>query len=175
MKKLLVLDLDETLIRATKTVTASYDFKIGDFFVNRRSYLNEFLTFCNDNFELVVWTSSTKNYAEEIVHNIFFNINISFLLTREDCVQFRDLNKDEIIWIKDLKKLKRKGYCLDNILVVDDSPEKLQRNYGNLIRVKPFFGEEDNELFLLKKYLKILEKKENFRKIDKRNWKHTIS
>ena len=175
MEKLLVLDLDETLIHATNKVVDSYDFKVGDFFVNKRRYLDEFLSFCNDNFDVIVWTSSTKNYAEEIIHNIFYDTNISLLLTREDCVQFRDVNKDEIIWIKDLKKLKRKGYSLDNILVVDDSPEKLQRNYGNLIRVQAFFNEEDDELLLLTKYLKIIKKEKNFRKIDKRDWKNIIS
>ena len=174
MKKLLVLDLDETLIHATKKVVDSYDFKVGDFFVNKRSYLDEFLSFCNNNFDVVVWTSSTKNYAEEIVHNIFGDTNILFLLVREDCVQFRDVNKDEIVWIKDLKKLKRKGYSLDNILVVDDSPEKLQRNYGNLIRVKPFFDKKDDELLLLKEYLKQIINEKNIRNIEKRNWKNKM-
>ena len=101
--------------------------------------------------------------------------NVSILLSREDCVQTRDLNTDEIVWIKDLKKLKRKGYCLDNILVIDDSPEKLQRNYGNLIRIKPFYGDADDELLLLQKYLETILHEVNFRKIEKRNWRNKIS
>ena len=174
MKKLLVLDLDETLIHATKEVVESYDFKVGDFFVNKRSHLDEFLSFCNENFDIVVWTSSTKNYADKIIDNIFPDNHLSLLLTREDCVQFRDISKDEIVWIKDLKKLKRRGHSLDNIVVVDDSPEKLQRNYGNLIQVKPFFSGEDDELLLLKEYLKQIINEENIRNIEKRNWKNKM-
>jgi len=175
MKKIVVLDLDETLIYARKNDVNTYDFKVGDFLVNKRSYLNEFLSFCNENFEVIIWTSSSKNYAEEIVHNIMDEKNVSILLSREDCVQTRDLNTDEIVWIKDLKKLKRKGYCLDNILVIDDSPEKLQRNYGNLIRIKPFYGDADDELLLLQKYLETILHEVNFRKIEKRNWRNKIS
>jgi len=175
MKKLLVLDLDETLIHATTTFTDEYDFNVADYFVYKRTHLEEFLNFCNEYFEIGIWTSSTQDYAEKIVKNIIGDNKFSFLRTRKDCVQIRDIDKDEFVWIKDLKKLKKKGYDLDKILVIDDSPEKLQRNYGNLIQIKPFFGERDDELLLVKMYLETIMYEKNYRVIEKRNWRSKVT
>ena len=171
MKKLVILDLDETLIYATKTSVGSEYFKVGDYFVYRREHLDDFLEFCNEYFQVGIWTSSTKNYAHKIVEEIATNIDISFIFSRESCVVTRDLERDTIVYIKDLKKIKRKGFNLDNVLVVDVSPEKLQRNYGNLIKVKPFFGEKDDELLQLRKYLQNILDVSNFRTLEKRYWK----
>jgi NLI interacting factor-like phosphatase len=56
--------------------------------------------------------------------------------------------------------------------MVDDSPEKLIRNYGNLVRVAPFFGNKtDEELLLLMGYLKELKNVDSIRTLDKRGWK----
>jgi len=74
-------------------------------------------------------------------------------------------------YIKDLAKLKRKGYCLEQMIMVDDTPQKLERNYGNLVRVKEWLGNtEDNELLLLKKYLTDLKDINNIRQVEKRGW-----
>lgn len=70
-QKLLVLDLDETLIYATEErLEAEPDFAVGQYYVYKRPFLKEFLEFCFDNFEVAIWTSSTRNYAEGIVKNI---------------------------------------------------------------------------------------------------------
>ena len=50
--------------------------------------------------------------------------------------------------------------------MLDDSPEKLSVNYGNLLKVKPFYGNKnDDELLCVMKYLSFLEKKQNVRMI----------
>ena len=55
---------------------------------------------------------------------------------------------------KDVKKVKRLGYDARRILMVDDSPVKLSRNYGNAIYVRPFEGcLADDELPRLAAYL----------------------
>ena len=172
MKKLLILDLDETLIHATEYPQSDYDFVVGQYKVFKRAYLKEFLEFCSETFEVAIWTSSTENYAEEIVAEILpKGFKFAFMWSRNRCTPTKDYSSDEIIWVKDLKKVKRQGYALENIIVVDDSPEKLKKNYGNLIRIKPFFEESDDELFLLKNYLKTLVDVENIRSIEKRNWR----
>ncbi len=77
--------------------------------------------------------------------------------------------------LKDLKKVKKKGYNLNQILVIDDTPKKLSRNYGNHIKIKPFVGDpNDQELLLLEKYLITLKSAPNVRTIEKRGWQNTI-
>ena len=78
-------------------------------------------------------------------------------------------------WVKDLKKVRKQGYALEHVLVVDDSREKLERNYGNHIPVQPFEGaRDDDELLLLVDYLKQLESVPNVRCIDKRGWRKEV-
>lgn len=81
----------------------------------------------------------------------------------------------ERYYIKDLSKIK-KLYKLEKVLMVDDLPIGLQRQYGNLIRVNPFTGnDEDQELKYLEKYLIDIKDELNFRTIEKRNWIDSIS
>ena len=71
-----------------------------------------------------------------------------------------------------LKKLKRAGYSLESVLVIDDSPEKHVRNYGNLIRVRPFVGDaNDSELRHLLPFLNWIRFRDDVRQIEKRNWR----
>ena len=82
-----------------------------------------------------------------------------------------DPERREKVWVKDLRKVKRKGHDLDRVLIVDDEPAKLTRNYGNAIYVTPFEGNpNDSELPLLLKYLERLWHTRNFRAIEKRGW-----
>ena len=64
---------------------------------------------------------------------------VSLALSRERCIQRFSGESQELDYVKDLKKVSRKGYHLDRVLIVDDSPEKLERNYGNAIYTWPFF------------------------------------
>ncbi len=60
--------------------------------------------------------------------------------------------------------------------MIDDSPEKLSKHYGNLIRVTPFAGDQsDDELQLLTQYLKSLATVPNVRLVEKRGWHNIIS
>ena len=64
-KILVVLDLDETLIHATKNeLGRKADFQIFDYHVYKRPYLNEFLTEINEHFLLAVWSSASDDYVE---------------------------------------------------------------------------------------------------------------
>lgn len=60
--------------------------------------------------------------------------------------------------------------------MIDDTPEKLSRNYGNLVRVSPFERSlVDTELFYLQKYLPSLAIVENVREVEKRGWYQKIN
>jgi hypothetical protein len=61
----------------------------------------------------------------------------------------------------------------EEILVVDDTPQKAERNYGNYIQVTEWEGDQgDNELLLLKEYLATLVAVPNLRLVEKRGWRN---
>lgn len=171
---LLILDLDETLIYATESpLKKKHDFTVGNYFVYKRPYLDIFLATCFNWFEVAIWTSSSPDYAKEITNNLLLNSQeLKFIWASDRCTTCYDFETVTYYWSKNLKKVKRQGYQLEKIICVDDSPEKHQKNYGNLVKVKPFFGsDDDNELNYLLRYLDIIKQCDNVRKIDIKNWK----
>src|SRR5262249_54672810 len=139
-------DLDETLLHATPVPFAQpADFRVGDYFAYRRPFLADFLAAVSDWYDLAVWTSSSAGYAHCVVAQLFAGPDaLRFVWARERCTPRYHPELLDYYWIKNLDKLKRKGYRLDRVLVVDDSPEKLSRHYGNLVRVQPFEGDPDD-------------------------------
>ena len=100
---------------------------------------------------------------------------LEFIWSREQCTQRIDPETGQLFWLKNLKKVKNRGHDLDRVLMIDDSPEKLQKNYGNHLLVRPFLGDEaDNELLYLKKYLESIRDSHNIRSLDKRRWRNKI-
>lgn len=91
-KKTIVLDLDETVIFTTqeKEDNVSYDleftidtnFKEEFFYTTYRPHLKKFIKYIEANFNIIVWTSSTSDYAKIIVDNIFNKKDI-IVLARE--------------------------------------------------------------------------------------------
>jgi RNA polymerase II subunit A small phosphatase-like protein len=172
--KVLILDLDETLVYAAETpLNRQADFRVGPFHVYKRPYLDAFVSTSLSWFTVAVWTSSSKIYADAVVERLFPDpARLAFLWTKNRCTRKRLFELDETVWVKDFKKLKAKGYSLEKVLVVDDSPEKHQRNYGNLISVSEYQGQPgDDELPALLKYLEALGRVENVRSVDKRQWR----
>lgn len=178
IKKLLILDIDETLIYATAaSLPRQADFLVGQYHIYKRPFLNVFLKNCLDWFEVAVWTSSTPSYAIAIVSAIFENPkNLSFVWASDRCTVAYDVEWFEYYNRKNLKKVKRKGYRLESIIAVDDTPQKWERSYGNLVRVNPFEGEEtDDELKYLLLYLDQLRYEENIRSVEKRFWRNRLT
>jgi RNA polymerase II subunit A small phosphatase-like protein len=101
---------------------------LGSFHVYKRPHLNEFLQFAANEFDVGVWTSAGAEYANGIVEAIFTNAAPLFLYSSEHCTLCRDLSTGKYVAMKRLSKLKSKGYKLDHIIAVDDSPEKHKDN-----------------------------------------------
>jgi RNA polymerase II subunit A small phosphatase-like protein len=81
----------------------------------------------------------------------------------------------EAVYLKDLKKVARLGYPLERVLVVDDTPDKLARHYGNAIYLSAYEGSiEDTELPPLLRYLESIRHIENYRAIEKRGWRNRV-
>lgn len=175
--KLLVLDLDETLIYATEDVLEREpDFRAGPYSVYRRPYLEEFLAYCFANFEVGVWTTSTEAYAEAISQEIIVpEHRLSFLWSRDRCTWIFDEDLYERIQIKKLEKLRRRGYRPESIIVVDDSAAVWKQSYGNLITVNRYEGRlDDDDLKVLPHYLEMIKSSANVRAIDKRSWRSRV-
>ena len=176
-RKLLILDLDETLIYAAEVKLESEpNLLVGQYFVYKRPFVELFLKFCFDNFNVAVWTTATKSYAEEILKTILKDDQtLKFLWTRERCTLAFDEEEREHFFVKRMSKIRRCGYKLESVIVVDDSPNVWQDSYGNLVRVNKFEGDEkDDELKVLPLYLEKLLETPNIRKIEKRNWRNKV-
>jgi RNA polymerase II subunit A small phosphatase-like protein len=175
---LLVLDLDETLMHATeRPLLHAADHELPPYFLYRRPGLTEFIDTVSSGFRLAVWTSSSPGYARAVCQWIFPDPNrLEFVWASDRCTPTRDFDTDSWCQAKPLKKLKRLGYDLNRVLVVDDSPEKHTRNYGNLVQVAPFLGDpDDNELSHLAMYLTRLAAEPNVRRLEKRFWRRRLA
>ena len=176
--KLLILDLDETLIYATeKPLERRADFQTELYYVYKRPHVTEFLEFCREHFSVAVWTTAGAAFAEEVVEKVFpSGYPLEFLWSRERCTKVYDADELEHYLVKDLAKLKRKGYRLESTLIVDDTPRKLERHYGNLIGVTEWLGDaNDSELLILTEYLLELKEVSNVRNVEKRGWQRRFT
>lgn len=180
---LLILDMDETLLHTTDEyqLNDDYDFKIvfdeggwsskTTYFVRKRPYLNEFLDFAFNNFKVAVWTAGGKDYAAEALIKCGINLNaLEFFWTRDKCTIKTNLETGQYYGLKKLNKVKKLGWDLNNVLIVDDVRETASENYGNLIQIKPFYYGKDDELLKLIDYLKEIKNEPNYRRVEKRGW-----
>ncbi|MCG8648966.1 MAG: HAD family hydrolase [Pirellulales bacterium] len=176
-RALLVLDVDETLLHAAEApLQRLADFRCGPYFVFRRPHVREFLLECAELFQLAVWSSSSADYLNLVLaQTVPHEVPLAFVWSRNRCVQRYDGERHETYFVKDLKKVKRLGFDLARVLIVDDTPQKLERNYGNAVYVRPYFGDPgDNELPKLASYLRSLATVEDVRRIEKRGWRTSV-
>ena len=140
----LVLDLDETLISLQRDKNKNSNKAVLKF----RPGLIDFLTEMKKFYEIIVFTSASKEYGDQIENVIerekkFFD----FRLYRDHTISY---NND---YIKDISRI---GRPLDKILIVDNMPENFRLQKENGIWIKSFFGDdpEDDALLYLGDILK---------------------
>ena len=129
----LVLDLDETLISLDRNKTN----KKNKGLLKLRPGLFKFLSKIKKFYEIIVFTSGTKEYADQIMDLIeseekFFD----YRLYREHTLFY----KNE--FIKDISRI---GRPLDKIIIVDNLPQNFRLQKENGIEIKSFFGEDNND------------------------------
>lgn len=171
---LLILDLDETLVFATEeALSRPGDFLVGRYTVYRRPYLLAFLETVSEWYDLAVWSSGSPTYVAEIVERVFpSRESLHFVWASDRCTVRLHPELRDYYWVKDLKKVKRAGHRLERVLMLDDTPSKLERQYGNLLPVRPFTGDpDDTELRDVLPFLERLRDEENLRRIEKRFWR----
>ena len=159
-KKIILLDLDETLIHAEYPIKTAninkYDtiirFKSDDEYEELGIYLRtgvrQFLSFLNCHFNIAIFTASEKVYADTIIRYLDPNKNIfKFCLYRNHCINVNDL-----ICIKDLR-------IIDNIdikktVLIDNNIYSFSSQLNNGILINSFYDDKnDIELFNVLSYL----------------------
>jgi RNA polymerase II subunit A small phosphatase-like protein len=174
---LLIFDLDETLIHASKSALNHVaDFQLDTYFVYKRPYLKQVLIGLAQEFRLAIWSSAGDEYVTEVVRQIKPDtVTFEFTWGHSRCTQKYDPDTSSYFNLKNLKKVKRKGYSLKKTLIIDNTPAKVSANYGNAIYIQDFLGQsEDQELLMLKAYLLKIKDQENYTRLEKRFWRNLI-
>ena len=163
-KKCLALDLDETLIHSLRpefdyssagiqiTKYESLCFvspsgEIQDIAFIVRPFAIEFLKNLCDLYEIVIYTSSSAEYAESIAKVLDPEKKmIAAILSRKQCIQ------REGVSLKDLRLLK--GKDLSQVIIIDNTIAAFSGQVDNGIYIPSFWGEEaSNELEKIYKFL----------------------
>ena len=174
-RPLLILDIDETLIHGREEPLARFcEFRAGLYHIYERPHLSQFLQSVSELYDLACWSSATHDYLEIVVKAITNDLAapILFVWDRSRCTRRTDFTLQEEYFLKDLRKVKKKGYDLDRVLILEDEPRKVNRHFGNAVFVRPYVGAlDDDELLKLAAYLKSIASVPNFRALEKRNWR----
>jgi RNA polymerase II subunit A small phosphatase-like protein len=157
--RLIVFDLDETLVHATETALQhAHTFQVGPYFVYVRPFAFELIRFCASHFKIAVWSSSSQHYVEAVTAELFgTSFPVAFSWAVSKCVQKVDAKSNGYVYIKDLRKALKYGYGADEIIMIDDSPEKLQRQPARHLCLSAFTGDPlDAELLAVIEHVKAM-------------------
>ena len=180
-RKLLILDLDETLIHSDldfllKEKNVKYDTVL--YFDSEeekniplpiiiRPGIYDFLDYASKNFDLVVFTASDQQYADAIINYIerdkkYFKMR----LYRNNCIFI-----DPGLYIKDLRifdSFKK----LEDIIILDNSLFSFANQLNNGILITSFFDDkEDTFLYNAKEYLEFIKNEKDIREVNKENFR----
>jgi RNA polymerase II subunit A small phosphatase-like protein len=175
-RKLLLLDLDETLVFVTeKPLDRPPDFEVFPYHVYLRPYLTEFVAGVLTEFDVALWSAAGERYVREISDRIFPAGALKFVWSAKRCTLTKDWKNGGYQTRKHLKKVKARGYPFESILAVDDKPTNFARSFGNVVAVQPFNGNEgDDELRHLLNFLLSIKDVPDVRVIEKRNWRNQV-
>ncbi|KAL1023257.1 hypothetical protein UPYG_G00038360 [Umbra pygmaea] len=169
----LVLDLDETLVYSSLNVIEDAEYTFRTCFQDHqykvymilRPHVKEFLEAMSKHFEMFVYTSAKKEYAEKILDILDPRRRLFRLcLYQQDCTCLLGH------YVKDLSVLERD---LAKTVVLDNAPHTYPYHLINMLPIKSWSGDkEDKELQKLIVYLERLSGADDFREVLKRRTDH---
>ena len=181
-KKIIFLDLDQTLISAEICKTFSFDkdkdkavrYKMHNmdnyYLIFERPNLQDFLDYIFKHFYVCVWTAASKDYAFYIIKNVILankkERKLNYVFFEEHCdISEKLTNKTknlEILYNNfNIKKFKN----MKDIFILDDNDEVYESQPKNCIKAKPFeYKDHDSHTDCFLKNLK--DNLTNIKKID---------
>ncbi|CAK89545.1 unnamed protein product (macronuclear) [Paramecium tetraurelia] len=176
-QKTLVIDLDETLVHCNEYPQLKSDFYIPvqinnityQAGISVRPYAQEFLRSMAEYYEIIIFTASNEDYANQIIDYLDpTGTLVSGRLFREDCIRV-----ESGCHVKDLRILNRD---LKDVVLIDNSAFSYAFQIDNGIPIIPYLdNKKDNvnllilseqELQHLESYLKTLIQYDDFRKVN---------
>jgi Dullard-like phosphatase family protein len=141
-KLVVVLDLDDTLIRTTREIsqfTSQFDFTNEDasLFTFKRPHLDTFLNFVFRWYDIYIWTAGTPTYADYILENILDSekhVPIQILTSLDVLIMKQGCFGDSIS-IKPLSKIHKD---LSRVILIDDKSESFSLHPQNGYKIKGF-------------------------------------
>ena len=142
-QKVLVLDLDETLVHCSFFPTDYYDLTFPitidavqyNVYIQKRPFLDEFLAQIMPIFYVVIFTASLGPYANPIIDKILPELPPPQRLFRESCTYSNGM------YVKDLEMF---NTPLNKIIIVDNNPDSFTRHPANGILSATWKGEKDD-------------------------------
>jgi hypothetical protein len=161
---LVVLDFNGTLLDSTHRAHsgAVCDARARFKFVYFRPLMREFITWliAQPDIDIGIWTSNTRENALALCDIVFPSdterSRLSFVYSRDECVTFADYTSK-----KRAHRLFDLGYRVNQIIFVDDSPDKVEHPFKTTIhyQIPEFSGAKtynkaaDKELHVLREYI----------------------
>lgn len=160
-KLLVVLDFNGTILDSThrKRLGVKQDCMARFKFVYFRPGMHQFLMWLFEQPSITVglWTSNIAKNAHALVDLVFTNeqkARIAFVFTRRFCNVFPDYSST-----KPMQTILAHQYAAENVIVVDDSPEKIEQSTPpvDYYHIPTFEAsaplKEDNELQRLQQHI----------------------
>lgn len=165
--KILVLDLDETLVHSTSASAEEYDFMVEVlverssclYYVHKRPHVDHFLEVVSNWFDLAIYTASLREYADPVVNLLDRGRKLfTRRLFRNACIE-----QEGGLYLKDLSKV---DPDLSRVFLLDNSVISFALNSDNGILIDSWIGERaDNALLDLLPFLDALRFVEDVRSV----------
>ncbi|GLJ15136.1 hypothetical protein SUGI_0247620 [Cryptomeria japonica] len=115
-------------------------------------------------YEIIVFTSSTKDYADAILDKLDVNNVIGVRMYRDSCTKMGRA------YVKDLAKLRKD---LKNVIIIDDNTVSYKLQPENAFPVKAFTGDLSDKQLL--EVIDFCDKAVNYTDMRDAIWKHRIA
>ena len=172
-KHLLVFDLNGILCDRRRSLVNDQtpSFSTKNNYVYVRPHAKEFIFWAVQQYDVAIWSSAMKYNVESLVPQLLgprLSRRIKFIFTQEQCINIENNNQKKPVLTKPLSKIIEvyNDIGLENILMIDDSKEKMVSNPdNNYIIIESWNIEaqkDDNLLAPHSKFRNMIKKLKNF-------------